>query len=115
MRSFREIEYTPSLVPDAWREPPVAAVRNTLRFGRISSLVLHTRDCIEEAQMDVHIELERARRENQLLDRLLALADATDVGALLTEALPIIMDAAGATIGYLEIHDLSAASAEPGW
>jgi len=65
--------------------------------------------------MDVHVELERARRENQLLTRLLALADATDVGALLKEALPIIVQAAGATIGYLEIHDLGADGDGPDW
>ncbi len=65
--------------------------------------------------MDVHTELERARRENQLLVRLLALADETDVGGLLREALPIIVEATGATIGYLEIHDLDSEGEEPDW
>ena len=65
--------------------------------------------------MDVHVELERARRENQLLVRLLALADETDVGALLSEALPIIVEATGSTIGYLEIHDLTSDSDGPDW
>jgi len=65
--------------------------------------------------MDVHVELERARRENQLLTRLLVLADETDVGALLGEALPIIVEATGATIGYLEIHDLTSDVDGPDW
>ncbi len=60
--------------------------------------------------MDRDNELARARRENDLLRKLLAISDATDVSALIGEALPIAVEATGASIGYLEIQDLSSDS-----
>ena len=65
--------------------------------------------------MDGQFELERMRRERDLFRRLLELGDRTEVEPFLEEALSIVVDVTGATIGYLELHDPAAQGDEPGW
>jgi len=60
-------------------------------------------------------ELERLRRERDLFRRLLELGEQTEVEAFLEEALEIVVDVTGASIGYLELHDPHASGEDPGW
>ena len=54
--------------------------------------------------MEGYSELERLRRERDLYRRLLQLGAQTEIESFLEEALSIVVDVTGASIGYLELH-----------
>ena len=68
--------------------------------------------------MEGHSELERLRRERDLYRRLLQLGARTEIESFLEEALSIVVDVTGASIGYLELHhpdDSDGFADDPGW